>query len=520
MTNAARFTPVLNTWVSLGSPASATRCNKLFVRSTGISSHQTTGLWRGPFDSTGQAFVLSGTTWNTLNNIALPSCSTITYFAGQYTLGRANILGDGSNVKRWDGAAWAPLGEGAPGFIRSLAVEGTQGDVIAGVQLESSFGDGFAGIARRSATTGVWTQLGDTFNYSSTAFGAAVYAVTTRPNGEVFAGGFFNNVGSTPILGLARWNGSSWSQVGSGVSGSVNALLTMPNGDVIVGGPFSMAGGIQTGSIARWDGSSWFALGTGISGHILSLALLPNGDLIAGGEFTSPANNVARWNGTTWSGLGSGTNGSVYCVTAAPDGSIYVGGDFSTAGGFATANVARWNGANNWSALGSGLGGTYPWPYAMAVLDDSTLVVGGDFTTAGGNPIANLARWNGSAWSTWDGGTSGGYVSSVVKLPTGKFAIGGAFTHANNLPSAYLALWGVPDGCSNCDSIDFNNDTSLFDPQDIEAFLSVYSEGPCIPGTATCNDIDFNNDSSLFDPCDIEAFLLVFSEGPCTACGT
>ena len=30
-----------------------------------------------------------------------------------------------------------------------------------------------------------------------------------------------------------------------------------------------------------------------------------------------------------------------------------------------------------------------------------------------------------------------------------------------------------------CDSIDFNNDTSLFDPQDIDAFLSVYSEGPC-----------------------------------------
>ncbi len=70
-----------------------------------------------------------------------------------------------------------------------------------------------------------------------------------------------------------------------------------------------------------------------------------------------------------------------------------------------------------------------------------------------------------------------------------------------------------------CDSIDFNNDTSFFDPQDIDAFLSVYSEGPCVPVSATCNDIDFNNDSSLFDPCDIDAFLVVFSEGPCTNCG-
>ncbi len=70
-----------------------------------------------------------------------------------------------------------------------------------------------------------------------------------------------------------------------------------------------------------------------------------------------------------------------------------------------------------------------------------------------------------------------------------------------------------------CDSIDFNNDTSFFDPTDIDAFLSVFSEGPCIPSSATCNDIDFNNDGSLFDPCDIDSFLLAFSEGPCTLCG-
>jgi hypothetical protein len=70
-----------------------------------------------------------------------------------------------------------------------------------------------------------------------------------------------------------------------------------------------------------------------------------------------------------------------------------------------------------------------------------------------------------------------------------------------------------------CDSIDFNNDTSFFDPQDIDAFLSVFSEGDCIPATATCNDIDFNNDSSVFDPCDIDSFLLQFQEGPCTLCG-
>jgi hypothetical protein len=66
-----------------------------------------------------------------------------------------------------------------------------------------------------------------------------------------------------------------------------------------------------------------------------------------------------------------------------------------------------------------------------------------------------------------------------------------------------------------CDGIDFNNDQSVFDPTDIDAFLSVFSEGDCVPANATCNDIDFNNDGSLFDPADIDSFLSVFSEGPC-----
>ncbi len=76
-------------------------------------------------------------------------------------------------------------------------------------------------------------------------------------------------------------------------------------------------------------------------------------------------------------------------------------------------------------------------------------------------------------------------------------------------------------GCGGptCDSIDFNNDGGVFDPTDIDALLSVFSEGPCIPDTQTCNDIDFNNDGGVFDPCDISSFLTVFSEGPCTPCG-
>jgi hypothetical protein len=66
-----------------------------------------------------------------------------------------------------------------------------------------------------------------------------------------------------------------------------------------------------------------------------------------------------------------------------------------------------------------------------------------------------------------------------------------------------------------CDSVDFNQDGSFYDPTDIDAFLSVFSEGPCVPAGATCGDVDFNNDGSFFDPQDVDSFLSVFSEGPC-----
>ncbi|MFO0857791.1 MAG: hypothetical protein U0640_10590 [Phycisphaerales bacterium] len=104
-------------------------------------------------------------------------------------------------------------------------------------------------------------------------------------------------------------------------------------------------------------------------------------------------------------------------------------------------------------------------------------------------------------------------MRSAMKVSNSGWIIGNG-TQGNKNTGWSLKPRGVV-----CNSIDFNNDGSFFDPQDIDAFLSVYSEGPCVPDTATCDDIDFNNDTSVFDPCDIDSFLLMYSEGPCAPCG-
>lgn len=68
----------------------------------------------------------------------------------------------------------------------------------------------------------------------------------------------------------------------------------------------------------------------------------------------------------------------------------------------------------------------------------------------------------------------------------------------------------IPDHCP-CNDIDFNNDTSIFDPLDtIDDYLSVFGEGPCSHQCATTST---STTSSTYDPCDIDTFLGVFSEG-------
>ncbi|MCH9057150.1 MAG: hypothetical protein IIB55_00825 [Planctomycetes bacterium] len=75
-------------------------------------------------------------------------------------------------------------------------------------------------------------------------------------------------------------------------------------GELIVGGNFTTAGGMEANYIARWDGTAWSPLGSGMGGFpapLLSVYTLTeyNGELIAGGWFTTAGGQVsaywARW---------------------------------------------------------------------------------------------------------------------------------------------------------------------------------------------------------------------------------
>lgn len=223
-----------------------------------------------------------------------------------------------------------------------------------------------------------------------------VYALVMDGSGNLYAGGTFTQVGSATAANIAKWDGSTWSALGTGVNGKVRAL-TVNGTDLYAGGLFTTAGGGTANYIAKWNGTAWSALGSGMNGSVQAL-VMNGGTLYAGGVFTTAggaaASYIAQWNGSAWSALGAGVDAEVQSL-AVMGGSLYVGGRFATAGGGDASGVAKWDGSA-WSALGFGLYGTVN---ALAV-SGSTLYAGGYFSAGGRTNADNVAMWDGTSWSS------------------------------------------------------------------------------------------------------------------------
>jgi hypothetical protein len=209
----------------------------------------------------------------------------------------------------------------------------------------------------------------------------------------------------------------TWSSLGTGssngVSGLVNALAVVGD-EVVVGGVFTSAGGVSANNVARFNTqtNTWSSLGTGSSNgvgdgssvaSVRALAVVGN-EVFVGGTFTSAggvsANRVARFNTqtNTWSALGTGSSngvsGPVFALAVVGN-EVVVGGDFTSAGGVSANSVARFNTqTNTWSSLGTGSSnGVSNYVNALAV-SGSEVYVGGFFTSAGGVSANNVARYS------------------------------------------------------------------------------------------------------------------------------
>ena len=274
--------------------------------------------------------------------------------------------------------------------------------------------------------------------------GSVSALVVNTNTGRVYIGGAFTIAGTVLANNIAQWDGSVWSPLGSGISGQVNALALDESGNLYAGGVFTSAGGVSATNIARWDGNVWSPLGSGIGGRVFALALDALGNLYTGGLFASAggasATNIARWSGSEWSALGSGVNDVVLALAADGSGNLFAGGRFTAAGGLSASKIAKWSGSE-WSALGSGISdGFLLRVYALAVDGAGNLYVGGGFTTAGGASATNIAKWNGSGWSTLGPGVDN-TVKALACDGSGNLYAGGLFHAAGSVTGNCIAVW-------------------------------------------------------------------------------
>jgi PKD repeat protein len=255
---------------------------------------------------------------------------------------------DCNGVGVWDGTTWSPLGTGFNNDVLCLTI--WNGDLIAGGDFTEADGQPCSRIARWDGTG--WQPIGGPADFDNDI------RCMTEFDGELWVGGDFNNVaGCSACDGLVRWNGTNWVggdsgvDIQGGVDSTVRVLYVNPNdGNLYMGGHFTdlSIDGVITpfNGVAMYDGSVWTSLGSGVNSYVRAIHEY-NGNLIVGGDFNTAggvsANKIAKWNPntSTWSAMGTGMNDYVKSA-AVYNGVFYAGGAFTSADGQPREYIASW----------------------------------------------------------------------------------------------------------------------------------------------------------------------------------
>lgn len=332
-----------------------------------------------------------------------------------------------NNIARWDGESWRALGTGVSNTVQALEVFQPEGAaaplLIAGGSFNSA--GGVPSVSRIAAWNGVaWSRLG-------TGTGGTVLALEAfKPfNGapRLIVGGQFATAGGAPARNIASWDGTAWTAMSTGLpGGAVNVIRAGdPDGtgplaeQVFAGGSFgppqSQQPPLDPRNTARWDGATWHQLNGSTSSAVNAMELLGDGGgLLAGGAFLladgAPVRALSLWNGATWSGFGFGVNAQIICAEPFDrDGpgpepeQLVIGGEFTDIGGVRASRIAIGDGVN-WTPIGSGINGVIralqKWDPDGPGPKRELLVIGGDFTSAGGTPFDDIVTWDGQTFGT------------------------------------------------------------------------------------------------------------------------
>jgi hypothetical protein len=261
----------------------------------------------------------------------------------------------------------------------------------------------------------------------------------TRFQNAIYIGGGFNRISGINCNGIARWDGTNWQPLDSGVDvDSLNpykgiSKLKVIGNELYAIGNFTQAGGIPVNGFAKWNGTNWSNVHNFPKmASIFDFAFFQN-EIYACGIFDSIESGckVAKWNGSNWVSIGKyGSNKlTVY------KGKLYVVGEFNDNTNPYTPGIRSWDG-QQWSSVGGGIGtGRIEDLYVK----DNKLYAVGDFSFAGGNWAKNIASWDGTNWCGY-GDMFNKRILSISSL-NDTILIHGYFSKINNDTIYDLAKW-------------------------------------------------------------------------------
>lgn len=283
---------------------------------------------------------------------------------------------------------------------------------------------------------------------------------------DLYVGGWFTQAGPQsalqPTRSIARWDGQQWNALRGGITGSDHPRVTFMghiSGRLIVAGSFEAAGGLPARRMAWFDlqAREWNTFPIEPDGFISQMNVhapyvYVAGDFALRGLPGGDATNVrlARLDTRTmaWEVMPAIADTSPFRILAlhVDDTQVLIGGEFSSVSGVAARNIARWNGVV-WEAVGAGTNA----PIEALHVQDGYIYAGGNFTEAGGLPIRGAARFN-TGSGVWEPlevvqPRVGLYTGTVLALSPspGSLVAGGELPVNGPSPARHLVQAFPPD---------------------------------------------------------------------------
>lgn len=317
-----------------------------------------------------------------------------------------------------------------------------------------------------------WLPVGQITEYSVNV----LYSDTAT--GSLIAGGNFKHADGIEVNGIARWNGTAWDSLASGVSNCSNycfapTQIVRHDSNLFVAGSFTEIGHIST-HFATWDGSSWDTTGNFLvtwdsagaqNVNPMTLTIVNNDLWVCGGFYNAGGmlvdNSVGIWNGTSYATFSAAALPPVYNGPPLIGYPTYFNGMWYFIGVFMdtagqNCNVIRWTGSQ-WEIFGGGIKGGLSTVSSIAVYDN-LLYIAGTFTQADGNPSNAIVSWDGTNWGDVGGGItdSAGYYGQIFDMTVfnNELWVVGNFQMAGGVVASNIAKWNGTQWCSLGDYFD------------------------------------------------------------------